>query len=50
VQGDEAYTEVNEVSEGDHPKTDLVIATRIGDCSDEKTGGLTTSSVSSWQH
>ena len=50
VQSDAAYTEVNEVREGDHPKTDLVVATRIGDCGDETTGDLPASSVSSLQH
>jgi hypothetical protein len=34
VRSDEAYTELNEVSVGEHPKTDLVVATRIGDCED----------------
>jgi hypothetical protein len=36
VYSNESYTEVNEVSTGDNPKTDLVTATRIGDCGDEK--------------
>ncbi|MCC8941908.1 hypothetical protein H8A99_37150 [Bradyrhizobium sp. Arg68] len=34
VRSDEAYTELNEVSVGEHPRTDLVVATRIGDCED----------------
>ncbi|WGR92991.1 hypothetical protein MTX26_24115 [Bradyrhizobium sp. ISRA443] len=34
VRSDEAYTELNEVTTGEHPKTDLVVATRIGDCDD----------------
>jgi hypothetical protein len=34
VRSDEAYTELNEVSKGEHPKTELVVATRIGDCND----------------
>ena len=36
VHSEESYTEVNEVSTGDNPKTDLVTAQRIGDCGDEK--------------
>jgi len=32
VRSDEAYTELNEVSTGEHPRTDMVVATRIGDC------------------
>ena len=36
VHSSESYTEVNEVSTGDNPKTDLVTATRIGDCANEK--------------
>src|SRR4029078_4565541 len=32
VHSDESYTEVNEVSTGDNPKTDFVTAKRIGDC------------------
>jgi hypothetical protein len=50
VHSDEAYTEVNEVNEGDHPKTDLVIAKRIGDCGDDKAEDAARSSVSSLQH
>jgi hypothetical protein len=34
VRSDEAYTELNEVSAGEHPRTDMVVATRIGDCDD----------------
>lgn len=34
VRSDEAYTELNEVSTGEHPRTDTVVATRIGDCDD----------------
>ena len=34
VRSDEAYTELNEVSTGEHPRTDMVVATRIGDCDD----------------
>ncbi|MGH6710167.1 MAG: DUF3617 domain-containing protein [Bradyrhizobium sp.] len=36
VHSNESYTEVNEVTTGDNPKTDLVTAVRIGDCGDEK--------------
>ena len=50
VHSDESYTEVNEVSTGDNPKTDLVTATRIGDCGDEKAEGSAKSAVSSLQH
>jgi hypothetical protein len=32
VKGDEAYTEINELTVGDLPKMDLVVARRIGDC------------------
>ena len=35
VQSDEAYTEVNQVTVGKLPRTDLVIATRIGDCGED---------------
>lgn len=34
VRSDEAYTELNEISTGEHPRTDMVVATRIGDCDD----------------
>ena len=50
VHGDDSYTELNEVSAGDSPKTDTVVATRIGDCSDEKAEDPTRSAVSSLQH
>jgi hypothetical protein len=50
VHSDESYTEMNEVSTGDNPKTDLVTAKRIGDCGDEKAEGLARSAVSSLQH
>jgi hypothetical protein len=46
VHSDESYTEVNEVSTGDNPKTDLVTATRIGDCGDEKADVLPKPAVS----
>jgi len=49
VHSDESYTEVNEVSIGDHPKTDLVTAKRIGDCNDEKAEDSARSSISSLQ-
>jgi len=35
VHSDEAYTEVNEITVGQLPRKDLVIAKRIGDCHDE---------------
>ena len=35
VHSDESYTEANEVSTGDSPKTDFVTAKRIGDCGDD---------------
>ena len=35
VQSDEAYTEVNELTVGRMPRTDLVVAQRIGDCHDD---------------
>jgi hypothetical protein len=50
VHSDESYTEVNEVSTGESPKTDLVTAMRIGDCGDEKAEGSAKSAVSSLQH
>ena len=52
VHSNESYTEVNEVSTGDNPKTDLVTATRIGDCGDEKAEGSakSKSAVSSLQY
>ena len=46
VHSDESYTEVNEVSTGDNPKTDLVTARRIGDCNDEKAEETPRSAVS----
>jgi hypothetical protein len=50
VHNDESYTEVNEVSTGDNPKTDLVTAKRIGDCNDEKAEDKPRSAVSALQH
>jgi hypothetical protein len=50
VHSDESYTEVNEVSTGDNPKTDLVSAKRIGDCNDDKAEDSAKSAVSSLQH
>jgi hypothetical protein len=35
VQSDEAYTEVNELTVGKMPRTELVVAQRIGDCLDD---------------
>jgi hypothetical protein len=41
VHSDEAYTEVNELSVGNHPKVESVIAKRIGDCQEDakRSGG-----------
>jgi hypothetical protein len=50
VRSDEAYTELNEVSEGEHPKTELVVATRIGDCNDGGVGSSEELTVSDVQH
>jgi hypothetical protein len=50
VHSEEAYTEVNEISGGEHPRTDQVTAKRIGDCTDDKAGDSARSSVSSLQH
>ena len=36
VQSDEAYTEVNELTVGQLPRKDLVIAKRIGDCPQDR--------------
>jgi hypothetical protein len=35
VQSNEAYTEVNELKVGNIPRTDLVVAQRVGDCQDD---------------
>jgi hypothetical protein len=35
VESDEAYTEVNELTAGDLPRTESVVARRIGDCHDD---------------
>ena len=45
VHGDEAYTEVNELNVGELPKTELVVAQRIGDCH-ERAENSSASSVS----
>jgi hypothetical protein len=50
VHSDEAYTELNEVTVGEHPKSDLVTAKRIGDCTDDKAEDLAKTSVLSLQH
>jgi hypothetical protein len=50
VHSDEAYTEVNEVNVGENPRTDLVVATRIGDCGDDKAEDSGRSTISSFQH
>jgi hypothetical protein len=36
VNDEETYTEVNEISLGEHPRIDRVVAHRIGDCQNEK--------------
>jgi len=45
VNSDESYTEVNEIKVGEHPRTDQVIAHRIGDCQDKKAQGAASSSA-----
>ena len=35
VNSDESYTEVNELSVGKLPRTELVVAHRVGDCQDD---------------
>jgi hypothetical protein len=35
VHSDESYTEVNELTVGEHPRTELVVAHRIGDCQED---------------
>lgn len=50
VNGDDSYTELNEVSTGDSPKTDTVVATRIGDCGDEKSEDPARSAAATLQH
>ena len=49
VHDDDSYTELNELSGGDSPKTDVVIAKRIGDCTDEKAEVPAKASVSALQ-
>jgi hypothetical protein len=49
VHDDDSYTELNELSAGDSPKTDLVIAKRIGDCGDGKAEVTAKASVSALQ-
>jgi hypothetical protein len=48
VNNDEAYTEINEINAGEHPRTDKVVAHRIGDCQDDK--AQTSASASTIQH
>jgi hypothetical protein len=43
VHSDESYTEVNELTAGDLPRTELIVARRIGDCQDDA-GGFSVSS------
>jgi len=47
VKSDEAYTEVNEVGVGEHPRTDMVVAQRIGDCQDDSPQSSDHAAVSS---
>jgi hypothetical protein len=35
VQSDESYTELNELKVGQLPKTELIVARRVGDCLDD---------------
>jgi hypothetical protein len=35
VHSDESYTEVNELSVGKLPRTELVVAKRVGDCQED---------------
>ncbi|MHC2437124.1 hypothetical protein [Bradyrhizobium sp. USDA 4451] len=50
VRSDEAYTELNEVSTGEHPRTDMVVATRIGDCDDGTAASPEKSAAGRVQH
>jgi hypothetical protein len=40
VNSDESYTELNELTVGNVPRTELVVAKRIGDCQAEVSGSL----------
>jgi hypothetical protein len=44
VYSDESYTEVNELTIGPLPKTELVVARRVGDCQADAPTGLSVSS------
>ncbi|TWB88435.1 hypothetical protein FBZ93_118115 [Bradyrhizobium macuxiense] len=50
VRSDEAYTELNEVSTGENPRTDTVVATRIGDCDDGGAANSEKSAPARLQH
>ncbi|WP_338699100.1 MULTISPECIES: DUF3617 family protein [unclassified Bradyrhizobium] len=50
VRSDEAYIELNEVSTGEHPRTDTVVATRIGDCDDGSAAKPEKSAAAALQH
>ncbi|MGY4478347.1 DUF3617 domain-containing protein [Bradyrhizobium sp. USDA 3364] len=50
VRSDEAYTELNEVSTGEHPRSDMIVATRIGDCDDGGTANSDKSAAARLQH
>jgi hypothetical protein len=43
VHSDESYTEVNELSVGNFPRTELVVARRVGDCEDDISSGASIS-------
>jgi hypothetical protein len=50
VNSEDAYTEVNEINVGEHPRTDMVIAQRIGDCQNESAQNPLGPSVPSLPH
>ena len=51
VNSDESYTEVNELTVGKLPRTELVVAHRIGDCHDDiQNSGKTSASASALAH
>lgn len=50
VNDEESYTEVNELSVGEHPKTDKVVAKRLGDCQDDAAQPARSASASTIEH
>ena len=46
VHSDESYEEVNELTVGKHPRSELVVAKRVGDCQEDaqSSGGPSVSS------